>query len=63
MNKPTYPILERGPDIEVPRPRNGRPGYAWVSGWVVRYSETRTSAPTTLKDARHLMREAQKERG
>ena len=32
----TYPRIERAPyRVEVPRPRNGRPGYAWVQGWRV----------------------------
>ena len=51
-----YPI-ERGPLIEVGRPRNGRPGYAWVQGWVVRYSATCTSIPLRYNDARNLAKE------
>lgn len=53
-----YPRLERGPSIEVPRSRNGRPGYAWVQGWVVLYSEKRQSIPYRLNDARDLLRKA-----
>jgi hypothetical protein len=54
-----YPMIERGPDIEVPRPRNGRPGYTWVPGWIVRYSETRVSIPVRLNEARQMLRDAQ----
>lgn len=40
----TYPRIERaGFDIEIPHVRNGRPGYKWVTGWVVRFSESRVS--------------------
>lgn len=40
----TYPIIERaGFDIEIPHVRNGRPGYKWVTGWVVRFSESHVS--------------------
>lgn len=28
-------IMKRGTLMEVPRPRNGRPGYAWIQGWTV----------------------------
>ena len=55
----TKPTLERGPDIEVPRPRRGRPGYARVTGWVVRYSPTRVSMPMRLNEARDVLRESQ----
>lgn len=53
-----YPI-ERGPLIEVGRPRRGRPSYAWVQGWIVRYSATLTSIPMRYREAQAL---AQKER-
>ena len=26
-------LLRRTYDLEVPAPRNGRPGYRWVTGW------------------------------
>lgn len=57
-DKNTYPRLERGPMIEVPSPRNGRPGYRWVDGWIVRFSESRTSTPVTLKEAREWLQAA-----
>lgn len=53
-----YPRLERGPKIEVPRLCNGRPGYKWVEGWIVKYSETRESVPCTYHEARDLLKEA-----
>lgn len=54
-----YPHIERGPDIEVGAPRNGRPGYRWVGGWVVRYSPSRVSTPMRLREARELLHQAQ----
>ncbi len=52
-----YPRIERGPLIEVPRLCKGRPGYAWVEGWIVKYSETRQSIPYQLAEARALLKE------
>lgn len=58
MIEDNYPRLERGPMIEVPRPRNGKPSYAWVQGWIVKYSETRESVPCTYHEAIDLLKEA-----
>jgi len=55
----TYPRIVRGPNIEVARPRNGCPRYAWVQGWIVEYAPDRTSTPERLNDARHLLKHAQ----
>lgn len=53
-----YPILERGPNIEVGSCRRGRPGYRWVPGWVVRYSADRVSMPMRYGEARNLFAES-----
>lgn len=58
MSEREYPRLERACLIEVSKPRNGRPGFAWVQGWKVRYSETRESVPMRLSDARALLCDA-----
>lgn len=51
----TYPRIERACNIEVPRPRDGRPAYAWVQGWAVRYSESRVSTPMRRNEAREVL--------
>jgi hypothetical protein len=57
MDKIKYPRLERaGHDIEVPAPRRGRPGYRWVTGWVVK-REYATSIPMRLREAQAYLRE------
>ena len=48
-----FPKLEKDVQIEVPAPRNGRPGYRWAQGWIVRYAEHRTSMPMRLMEARN----------
>lgn len=48
-----FPKLEKGERIEIPAPRNGRPGYRWVQGWIVCYAEHRTSIPMRHKEARN----------
>lgn len=53
-----FPRLERGCSIEVPAPRDGRPGYRWVQGWCVVYSATRRSMETTYADAVGLLEKA-----
>lgn len=55
-----FPKIERGCNIEVPHCRNGRPGYRWVQGWVVRYSKDRVSLPMRLNEARDYLREVLK---
>lgn len=55
---PEFPRIERGPMIEVPRPIKGRPSYAWVQGWIVRYSPDRVSMPVRLSEARAMLQEA-----
>lgn len=50
------PTLERGPNIEIGAPRNGRPGYRWVQGWIVRWGPSHTTAPMRLNEARDLLR-------
>lgn len=57
--KEQFPRLERGPLIEVSAPRRGRPGYQWVQGWIVRYSESRVSMPMRYNEARGVLRETQ----
>ncbi|QOR55740.1 MAG: hypothetical protein YHS30scaffold667_36 [Phage 65_10] len=52
-----YPLLERSTDVEVPSPRRGRPSYRWVTGWVVRYSESRVSTPMRYREAQILLRQ------
>lgn len=57
-----WPTLERADcQIEVPYCRNGRPGYRWVQGWIVRYGKDYTSIPTTLADARALLETARED--
>lgn len=56
-----FPILERGCRIEIPAPRNGRPGYRWVEGWTVRYSETRVSLPMRRNEALEELARAKRE--
>lgn len=54
---PTYPYMMRATcNIEVGAPRNGRPGYRWVQGWVVRYGPDRESIPLRRADAVNELR-------
>jgi hypothetical protein len=45
-------------NVEVGAPRNGRPGYRWVQGWIVRYGPNRESSPMRRRDAIVALREA-----
>lgn len=58
----TYPRIERAPyRVEVPRPRNGRPGYAWVQGWrVARHEGDESGIGVPLASARHQLEQEQK---
>lgn len=56
-----FPILERACDLEIPCPKNGRPGYRWVQGWIVRYSETRASLPMRRNEALGELARAKRE--
>ena len=60
MKPVQYPFIAEGCKLEIPRPRNGRPSYVWVRGWVVCYSDSRQSCEMRLNDARGLLREAKK---
>lgn len=53
----TYPRAERACAIEVPRVTRGRPGYRWVQGWRIRYSETRVSEPMRRSEAAQMLRD------
>ena len=55
----SYPRIERAPyNVEVPRPRNGRPAYAWVAGWrVVRFPGDDSGIGQPLARARHELRQ------
>lgn len=56
--KTDCPRIERAEhSIEVPSPRNGKPGYRFVQGWVVRYSLHRASIPMRYREAQELLRE------
>lgn len=55
MSKEVFPRLERGHMIEVARMVKGRPSYVWVQGWVIRYSETRTSMEMRYQEARTVL--------
>ncbi len=58
MNQ-TFPYMMRAAcNVEVGAPRNGRPGYRWVQGWVVRYGPDRESVPMRRRDAVAALREA-----
>jgi hypothetical protein len=64
MTEQTYPYMARASyDLEVARPRNGRPGYAWVPAWIVHYSSTRESMAMRLAEARSELKRARDERG
>ena len=55
---PFKPFISRATcDIEVPSPRNGRPGYRWVQGWVVNYAPGRISLPMRRAEALNVLRE------
>lgn len=54
--KTDYPRIERAPhQIEIPHVLNGRPGYKWVEGWIVRYSLHRVSTPMRYQEALDLL--------
>ncbi len=58
MNQ-TYPYMMRATcNVEVGAPRNGRPGYRRVQGWIVRYGPDRESSPMRRRDAIVALREA-----
>lgn len=45
-------LLRRSFDIEVPRPRKGRPSFVWVTGWEVMDPRTRRySMPMRYREA------------
>ncbi len=56
--KTDYPRIERAEhSIEIPSTRNGRPGYRFVQGWIVRYSMHRSSLAMRYREAQGLLRE------
>lgn len=56
--KTDYPRIERAQHrIEIPHVSNGRPGYKWGQGWIVRYSVHRVSTAMRYREALDLLRE------
>jgi len=55
MKQAKYPRMEKYCDIEIPYCRNGRPGYKWVQGWIIRYSESRISTPVRYHEALDML--------
>ncbi len=53
-----FPRMERACLIEVPAPRNGRPGYRWTQGRVIHYSENRVSMPVQFSEAKSMLAQA-----
>lgn len=54
--KTEYPRIERAQHkIEIPSNRNGKPGYRFVQGWIVRYSVHRASLPMQYREAQGLL--------
>ena len=53
MKTETFPRIERAEMIEVGAPRKGRPGYRWVQGWHVRYSDNRATMAMRRAEALH----------
>ena len=45
--------ITRTHDIEVPRPVNGRPSYAWVTGYTYTTKTGGQACADTLKNTRH----------
>lgn len=55
---PRYPYMQRAThNIEVGRPRNGRPGYVWVQGWIVVMSPNRQTMAMRYREAQRVLRE------
>lgn len=52
-----YPRIVESGRIEVAAPRNGRPGYRWVTGWAIEYSATHRTVPMRLAEARAYLRD------
>lgn len=62
LRAPEYPYMVRSTSpVEVGSPRNGRPGYRWVQGWIVVFSDTRTSQPERYRDAQDTLRWAKEQ--
>lgn len=53
-----YPRMVRDCQIEIPCIRDGRPGYKWVQGWTVEYSQHHRTIPMRYKEARLVLKEA-----
>lgn len=61
MANADFPRIVRGPNIEVARPRNGRPAYAWVQGWIVERAKGIESTPMRRSEAFEYLRQLRKD--